>query len=214
MPSSEKKCPNCNTILIHEDDFPNISETFTDFYGDMWSDEIHDIAMELCSVCGTLPELLEYVESQLAKNKTTNFKNVLEEFHENLHIPFLLQVAAPIFIYILNHSANKTIKMASVDELGEFGDLDDVGRYVLSHPEDDIKIFGLRALEKIEKHHKKQGKKFNWVEYLDFIINDDLEVIKNINKSLKIKYFLKPKTVEKLKPIIDVKEKKLNKNVM
>ena len=57
----EKKCPNCNTTIISEELTPKIVEVLELFYGDHWDNEIQDISMELCSVCGILPEMLPYL---------------------------------------------------------------------------------------------------------------------------------------------------------
>lgn len=204
----EKKCPNCNSTIVSPELTPKLVEIFEIFYGSSWDSEIHDIAMEICSVCGTLPELLSYVEGQLAIGKKKNFLNIIKEFDDNLHIPFLLQVAAPILVYLVDNSTS-TVQKAAIDELGVYGDEDSVGRFILAHQDDNVKILGLRALEKIAKHEQKRGKKLNWSEFVVYMVGDDVKLIGKIKKKLKTKNFLKESTTETLLPILEANEEKL-----
>ena len=205
----DKKCPNCNSIIINQDLTPKLVEILELFYGEHWDSEIQDIAMEICSICGTLPELLEYIEKELEKGKTQNLKNVIEEFDDNLHIPFLLQIAAPVFVFIIDNST-PSIQKAAIDELGAYGDEDSIGRFILSHQSDEIRILGIRALERIAKHDKKRGKQLDWNEYIDYMIGDDFSLIAKIKKKLNSKNFVKESTVEVVMPILIAKEEKLN----
>ena len=156
-------------------------------------------------------ELIEYVEKELEKGKTQNFKNVIQEFDDNLHVPFLLQITAPILVFMVDNST-PTVQQAAIDELGAYGDEDTIGRFVLSHQNDDIKILGLRALEKIAKHNKKRGKNLDWNDYIDYMVSDDLALIAKIKKKLKSKNFVKESTVEVVMPLLIAKEEKLNPN--
>ena len=204
----EKKCPNCNSVIVNSDITPHLVEVFELFYGSTWDSEIQDIAMEVCSVCGTLPELLEYLEKQLSLGKTKNFMNIIEEFDDNLHVPFLLQIAAPIFIFIVDNSTS-TVQKAAIDELGVYGDEDSVGRFILAHQDENVRILGLRALEKIAKHWRKQGKKLEWPEFIDYLVGDDVELITKIRKKIKVKGFLQESTIEIIVQILETKEEKL-----
>lgn len=205
----ERKCPNCNTTILDPTITPKLVEIFELFYGEHWDSEVQDIAMEVCRVCGTLPELLDYVEKELEKGKAQNYKNVITEFDDNLHVPFLLQIAAPIFVYIIDNST-PSVQQAAVDELGVYGDEDSIGRFVLAHQDDDIKILGIRALEKIAKHEKKRGRQLDWNEYIDYMIGDDTALITKIKKKLKSKNFVKAPTIEAVMSILIAKEEKLN----
>jgi hypothetical protein len=208
----ERRCTNCNTSIINESITPNLVSIFENFYGEHWDNEVQDISMEICSICGTLPELLDYIEKELSIGKNTNFKNIIQEFDDNLHVPFLLQIAAPIFIFIMEN-APPTIQKAAIDELGTYGDEDSIGRFVLAHQNNEIRILGLRALEKIAKHEQKRGKKLNWSEYLDYMIVNDLDLLKKIKESVKAKNFLKAITVKEIMPILDLKESKMTKKL-
>lgn len=204
----EKKCPNCNSIIISEELTPKIVEVLESFYGERWDAEINDISMELCSVCGILPEMLPFVEQELNLGKGKNFKNIIKEFDDNLHVPFLLQFAAPILIYIIDNSTI-SIQQDAIDELGVYGDEDSLGRYILANQNQEIRILGLRALEKIAKYEQKRGKKLNWKEFIDYIIEDDLEIVLMIKKKIKTKGFLKQSTIDSIMPILDELEEKL-----
>lgn len=204
----EKTCPNCNSVIISKEINLHLIETFESFYGEQWDSEIQDIAMEICPICGTLPELLDFVEKELSIGKNKNFKNIIDEFDYNLHIPFLLQIAAPILIYIVEH-ASITVQNAAIDELGAYGDEDSLGRFILAHENLNIRIQGLRALEKIAKHEQKRGRKLDWNDYLDYIIDDDLVNINAIKKKIKSKNFLKKNTLEELEPLLSIKEEEL-----
>lgn len=208
----EKKCPNCNSTIISKEINPHLVETFELFYGEYWDTEIQDIAMEICPVCGTLPELLAYVEKQLTTGKRKNYKNIIDEFDDNLHVPFLLQIAAPVFIFIVENSP-ATVQKAAIDELGNYGDEDSLGRFILAHENQNIRIYGLRALERIAKYEKKQGRKLDWNEYLDYIIGDDPVLILKMKKKIKSRNFLKKTTVEELTPLLTMKEEKLTKKI-
>lgn len=54
----EKKCPNCNSTILDNNLTPKLVEVFELFYGEHWDNEVQDIAMEICSICGTLPNYL------------------------------------------------------------------------------------------------------------------------------------------------------------
>ncbi len=208
----EKRCPNCNSIIIDHDLTPNLVEILESFYGEQyWDSEIQDIAMEICSVCGTLPELLDYVEKELTKGKAQNFKNIIKEFDDNLHVPFLLQIAAPILVFIIDNSTS-TVQQAAVDELGAYGDEDSIGRFVLAHQDDDIKILGVRALEKIAKHQQKRGKKLDWNDYIEYMVGNDLSLISKLKKKINSKNFVKESTRDQILPILELKEEKLSKS--
>jgi hypothetical protein len=184
---------------------PNLVGIFENFYGEEeWFRETNDIAQELCYLCGTLPEFLPFIEEQLSISGKKNYKLILKEFLDNLHTPFLLQIGAPIFIFLLELEGDyRELKIQSIDALGDFGDLEDVGRYVLSNSDSEIQVLGLRALEKIAKHYKKRGKIFNWMEYLDYLISDNLEVCAKVIEDLDKPDFLKESTALIIKPIIE-----------
>ena len=204
----EKKCPNCNTTILDQTITPKLVEIFELFYGEHWDNEVQDIAMEICSTCGILPELLGYVENQLNLGKTKNHLNIVKEFDDNLHVPFLLQVAAPILIYLVDNSSI-SIQQAAIDELGVYGDEDSIGRFILAHQDSNVRILGLRALEKIAKHQQKRGNKLDWYEYLDYMVGDDESLVKTIKKKIKTKNFLKKSTIDTILPILDKKEEAL-----
>lgn len=156
-------------------------------------------------------ELLDYVEKELKKGKAQNYKNIIKEFDDNIHIPFLLQIAAPILVFLVDNST-PSIQQAAIDELGVYGDEDSIGRFILSHQNDEIRILGIRALEKIAKYNKKRGKKLDWNEYIEYMVGDDITIIPKIKKKLKSKNFAKESTINEILPILESKEEKFSKS--
>ncbi len=205
----EKKCPNCNSVIISEELTPKIVEVLELFYGEHWDAEINDISMELCSVCGILPEMLPFIEQELKLGKIRNFKNIIKEFDDNLHVPFLLQVVAPILIYIIDNS-KIAIQQDAIDELGVYGDEDSLGRYILANQDREVRILGLRALEKIAKYEQKRGKKLDWKDFIDYMVEDDLEMVLMIKKKIKTNGFLQESTKDSIMPILVEIEEKLS----
>lgn len=197
-------CPNCSTESITFKKTPNILQIFEEFFGDLdiAEKETLDILQELCSKCGTLPEFLPFVEKQLKLSNIENFEAILKEFIDNLHTPFLLQIGSPIFTFLVRQE-NEEIQQLAIDAYGEFGALDDLGRYVLANLSPKIQVMGLRALEKIAKQYKKIKKEFNWTEYINYILGDRKNILDLLGDALGKPGFLTMPTIEILKPILE-----------
>ena len=206
------KCSNCGMLIITKDQYPTIVQCLDLYYGEnYWTDELREISMELCKNCGTLDFFLPYIERNLNKKAAKSYNAVINEITDNQHIPFLLSIGAPILIYLIEEGS-KTTKRAAIDALGSYGALDDIGRFVLSNFDVSIRILGIRALQKIEKHAKKRGIPFVWAEFMDIIIDSDLEVIKQIELELP-KLGLKPETRAVVEKILGKRRDKLEKRL-
>lgn len=207
----EVSCSNCSLVELAESSHPILIQIFEEYYGDKWSNDLRDISMELCEHCGTCA-IITYIESKLRSKTAKTYNLIIKEILDNQHIPFLLSFGGPIFVYLIE-KGTPAIKKSSIDALGTYGALDDIGRFVISNFDSSIQILGLRALEKIEKHSKKRGLPFVWAEFVDIIINNDLEMIEKIEKKIKEKTFLKPETVQIIKKITTKRRAKLAKKL-
>lgn len=198
------KCPNCATVLISDEVNPHVREVLVDFYSEeYWLNDTKDIGQELCSSCGTLPELIPFIEEQIAKDSQEAQMKILKEFEDNNHIPFLLQVGAPFFVLFATEEEEPKLQQRAVDLLGTFGAIDDLGRYVLAHQDPEVRVMGLRALERIAKHYRKRKKTLDWGEYLEYMVGEELETAKLALEKMSEEGFLKSTTVEEIKPLIE-----------
>jgi hypothetical protein len=205
------KCSNCGIKIITKEKHQIIVKLLEHYYGENWSNELNDISMELCETCGTLDGFLTFIEENLALESAKSYILVVKEFLDNQHIPFLLSMGAPVFIYLLEQGSI-SVKKAVVDALGTYGALDDIGRFVLSNYDINTRILGVRSLEKIEKHSKKRGLPFVWAEFIDIIIDNDLKNLRKLERSLP-KLGIKPETRIIIRKILGKRKVKLEKKL-
>lgn len=177
-------CSNCGLEIITRKHFPYIVQALELYYGYTWDKELTDLSMELCEHCGTLDGVLPFIEENLGQESAKSLRLVIKELLDNQHIPFLLLLGSPIFIYLIEQCDYISIRKAAIDALGTYGALDDIGRYVLCNSDLQIRILGIRALEKIEKHSKKRGLSFVWAEFIDLILDRDLKDLKKLEREL------------------------------